>query len=163
MYASGDYLKENPSWHSEDSPWKAGKIREILQACQVTPSSICEVGCGSGNILAELRGFYPQTEIFGYDIAPDATRLWSERERDNITFQIGDFFVLNKRNYDAILLIDVIEHVAYPITFFANFRGKAKYYLLHIPLALSASTVLREKPLIEVRKAVGHIHYLTKN
>jgi hypothetical protein len=60
MYASGDYLKEKPSWHSEDSPGKAGKIREILPACEVAPTSICEVWCGSGKILAELRRFYPK-------------------------------------------------------------------------------------------------------
>ena len=113
--------------------------------------------------MVELRQFYPQAELFGYEIAPDATKFWSDYAQEKIDFQLGDFLTINKRNYDVILLLDVIEHIADPFQFLSQLHGVARYYLLHIPLDLSAITVLREQPLLNVRHQVGHIHYFTKN
>lgn len=163
MYTSGDYLKYNPSWDQEDCIWKASFVIDLLKTNQLNPNSICEIGCGSGGVLTELRKVYPNIDLYGYDIAPDLADFWSQQERANIKFQLGDFFTLNKKKYDVILLLDVIEHVADPLAFLCNLHGLAKYWILHIPLDLSASTVLREKPILEQRRKVGHIHYFTKN
>jgi SAM-dependent methyltransferase len=162
-YISSDYFRQNPTWDSEDSPWKATLVSKILQASDLNPGSVCEVGCGAGRVLAELRHFYPQAKLFGYDIAPDATRFWPEHEHANIRFQFGDFFALNKEVHDIIMLLDVIEHVADPLAFLTNLRGAARHYILHIPLDLSAVAVLREKPILYQREKAGHIHYFTKN
>ncbi len=61
------------------------------------------------------------------------------------------------------MLLDVIEHVADPWAFLCNLQNKAKYYLFHVPLDLSAINVLREKSILDVRQKVGHIHYFSKN
>lgn len=163
MYASGDYLKNHPSWDIEDSPWKATKIVEILEEKNIMPTSICEIGCGAGYVMAELRKSYPQSDLFGYDIAEDASKFWSNHQPLNIEFKIGDFFVLNQRKYDVILLLDVIEHLPDPLNFLSNLHGQAKYYVFHIPLDLSALTVFVEKSILEGRRINGHIHYYTKN
>jgi SAM-dependent methyltransferase len=162
-YISSDYLEHNPTWDSEDSPWKAALVANTLEASGLEPGSICEVGCGAGGVLAELRRSYPRAELFGYDIAPDAARFWPEHKHANIQFRVGDFFALNERNYDVVLLLDVIEHVNNPFEFLSNLQDAACYYVLHIPLDLSAITVLRESPIMDQRERVGHIHYFTKN
>jgi len=38
-----------------------------------------------------------------------------------------------------------------------------KNFIFHIPLDLSASSVLRKKPLINTRRKVGHLHFYTKD
>lgn len=162
-FVSGEYLQRNPTWHIEDSPWKAALVAEVMRDSDLRPTSICEVGCGAGGVLAELRRFYPQAELFGYDIAPDASYFWPEHEHANIYFQVGDFFALNKRTYELVMLLDVIEHVYDPFAFLSNLRGTADYYAFTIPLDLSASTVLREKPILDIRRNMGHVHYFTKN
>jgi hypothetical protein len=162
-YISPDYLERNPTWHAEDSPWKAGLVTEVLQNQGLVPGSICEVGTGAGGILAELRRSYPRAELFGYDIAPDAARFWKDHEKANIHFRLGDFFELNERTYDVVLTLDVIEHVADLFAFLSRLRGAADHHVFHIPLDLSALSVLREKPLLEKREKVGHVHYFTKN
>ena len=50
-----------------------------------------------------------------------------------------------------------------PFTFLEQLHNTAEYFLLHIPLDLNAISVLRDKPIMEVRSKVGHIHYYTKN
>jgi ubiquinone/menaquinone biosynthesis C-methylase UbiE len=71
IYNDGTYLESNPQWHAEDSPWKAAKILDILGKNNVTPTSVCEVGCGVGEILISMYDKMPSTvSFFGYDISP---------------------------------------------------------------------------------------------
>jgi len=161
-YLTDDYVSKNPSWDMEDSPWKAAHVVRLLREHNISPKSICEVGCGAGLVLAELRKSYPEAELFGYDIAPAATRFWSRLDQQQINFVLGDFASINKREFDVILLLDVIEHVRDPMEFLAEMRMAARYFVLHIPLDLSAASVMRGTPLMDQRFRVGHIHYFTK-
>lgn len=162
-YLCHDYALKNPTWDSEDSPWKAKQVMRMLRMHGLTPNQIVEVGCGAGGVLAELRTAFPQAELFGFDIAPDATRFWSQHASTNIKFTLGDFFELNQRSYELMLVLDVIEHLPNPFDFLTRLRSHAKHYMFHFPLDLSALSVLRETPLLYVRNKVGHIHYYTKN
>jgi SAM-dependent methyltransferase len=161
-YLTSDYLRQNPTWDLGDSPWKAEKVIDMLTAEGCKPRSICEVGCGAGGVLAELRRVFPDTELFGYDIAPDAGGFWSQHMSANIHFEIGDFFELNERTYDVLLLLDVIEHLQNPFDFVDRLQNYASLFVFHIPIDLSAMSVLREQPLLRARHKVGHIHYFTK-
>lgn len=51
MYKSGEYLEKNPTWHVEDSAWKANQIIRIMKRNNIVPNSICEVGCGAKDRL----------------------------------------------------------------------------------------------------------------
>ncbi len=76
IYISGSYANLRPSWHAEDSPWKARKIYQILQQYDIRPNEIAEVGCGAGAILSEMQRLLPSTcEFRGYDIAPKAIAM----------------------------------------------------------------------------------------
>ena len=94
-YVSGDYLYHNPSWDMEDSPWKAKNIITILETAKLVPNSICDIGCGAGGVLAELRKKYTHAGLFGFDISPDAARFWPQHTNSHITFQVGDIFQVN--------------------------------------------------------------------
>jgi len=162
-YTSHHYLLHNPTWDLEDSPWKAGKVLEMLASINMTPSSICEVGCGAGGVLAKLRQGFPEAELFGYDIAPDAEKFWSIHNGADITFKVGDFFEQNQRHYDLMLLLDVIEHLENPFDFLRRLRKFGRFFLFHIPLDLSTINIFRKNPLLRARSKVGHLHYFTKD
>ncbi len=162
-YYDGSYLEENPNWDREDSPWKANLVQSVLNENAIVPKSICEVGCGSGDVLVNLRSHFPSTAFYGYDISPQVSHFWEEDDHEGITFAQGDFFDMKHEKYDVLLLLDVIEHVTDPFTFLEQLHNTAEYFLLHIPLDLNAISVLRDKPIMEVRSKVGHIHYYTKN
>jgi len=162
-YTTDDYLTHNPSWDMEDSPWKAAAVAGFLRDEGLTPRTVCEIGCGAGGVLAELSKTLPGTEFCGYEIAPAAARFWEKTKSSNVKFVLDDFFKVNKAHYDLILLLDVIEHIGDPFTFLNGLHGAAGHYLFHIPLDLSALSVAREVPLLNVRHKVGHINYFTKN
>ena len=160
-YTTDDYLEQNPSWDMEDSPWKAGHVHTILSDNGLNPESICEIGCGAGGVLASLQMLIPEVSYKGYDIAPAAAGFWKKHEHTGIQFELGDFFEANVKHHDVILLLDVLEHVVDPHQFLSGLKDKADYLVIHFPLDLFAFSVLRESPLLHVRRKVGHIHYFT--
>ena len=161
-YLSDEYLRKNPSWDSEDSPWKAEKVCELLAAHDLQPTSIVDVGCGAGIVLAQLQRSYPAARLAGYDIAPNAEHFWATHRANGIDLKVGDFTTDIARNYDLLLALDVLEHLQDPFDFLARIRGRATHYVFHFPLDLSAASVLRETPLLYARRKVGHVHYYTK-
>ena len=76
-YIDGTYLEDNPNWDRVDAAWKANLVAKILKDHKIQPGSICEVGCGSGDILRCLRASFPLTRLFGYDISPQVTQFWA--------------------------------------------------------------------------------------
>lgn len=160
IYGTGEYLKNNSTWHTEDSPWKASNIEAILKANAIRFDTVVEVGCGAGQILAELHTKFPQTSFFGYDISKDVQRFWF-----NLPSGISvkcDNFLEQKAAYDVLLLIDVFEHVSDYLGFLKKLLPRAQYHVFHVPLELSAQGILRDIPL-KTRKEVGHLHYFTKS
>lgn len=160
-YLAGDYAARNPHWDAEDAPWKAAQVLGILARHNLHPRRIVEVGCGAGAVLAELRRSLADTELSGFDIAPDAAKLWSNHSWAKIHFVLGDF-LSEERQDDLVLLLDVVEHLENPFLFLERLRTRAPLFVFHFPLDLSASSVLRENPLLAVREKVGHIHYFSR-
>lgn len=161
-YLSGDYAEKNPDWDSIDSPWKADRVAELLRRHGLSPTSIAEIGCGAGGVLAALRPRFPQAEMAGFDIAPGVTRLWPAHADARIRFTLGNFLALNQRPFDLLLVLDVLEHLGDPFSFLEQLKCHGERVIFHFPLDLSAMSVLRESPLLHVREKVGHIHYFTK-
>ncbi len=163
IYTSGQYLAKNPDWHVEESPWKAQQILRMLAQNHIVPSTICEVGCGAGEILKQLQEqLKGETRFWGYDISPQALELAKSRTSERIQFKLADIRQENNEFFDLILVMDVIEHLEDYFSFLREIKPKSQYKILHIPLDLSAQTILRRNGLLKVREAYGHIHYFTK-
>jgi len=97
----------------------------------------------------------------GYDISPDAYRLCSAKSAGKTEFRLGNMLEEHVR-FDLAMAIDVFEHVEDYFDFLRRLRGKAEYKVYHIPLDLSALSLLRAEPG-RMRKSVGHIHYFDKD
>jgi cyclopropane fatty-acyl-phospholipid synthase-like methyltransferase len=163
IYKNGMYLENNPSWHEEDSLWKARQIKSLIERNALTPKSICEVGCGAGGIINQLFEQYKgEGKFFGYEISPQAFRLCEKKSKPNLTFLLKDLLSESDARFDIVMAIDVLEHVEDYLGFLKKLQKKGEYKVFHIPLDLSVQTVLRSSPIINARKSVGHIHYFTK-
>jgi cyclopropane fatty-acyl-phospholipid synthase-like methyltransferase len=165
LYIGNQYLDQNPNWHREDSQWKAKIIAKILEDYKIQPKSICEVGCGAGDVLRYLKSSFPHAGLYGFDISPHAAKFWDENqgEQRNVAFKLGDFHQINTMSYDVLMMLDVFEHVRDPFSFLENSRPYAQKFVFHIPLDLSASSVARKMPLLNSRRSVGHLHFYNKD
>ncbi len=163
MYTEGDYLEKNPTWHEEDSAWKAKHILDMIRRNNLSPKSVCEVGCGAGEILNQLYLHMPDHVTFsGYDISPQAHELSKKKEKDRLQFFLKDLLEEGDNLCDLLLVIDVFEHVEDYIGFLKRIKPKATYKIFHIPLDISVQRVLLSKPILKRRREIGHIHYFTK-
>ena len=163
IYTDGTYLRNNPDWHVDDSPWKAKHIATMLERHGIVPRTVCEVGCGAGEILRSLSTHLePSTRFFGYEISPNAYKICSQKANDKFTFRLANILEDEKACFDLVMAIDVFEHVEDYFGFLRKLRTKGQYKMFHIPLDMSAQEVLRGKPS-SMRKSVGHIHYFSKD
>lgn len=163
IYSDGTYLRNNPDWHADDSAWKASHIARMLELHGIKPQSVCEVGCGSGEILVQLASkLAPGTSLTGYDISPDAYALCSRKAGGNMQFRLGDLLETQEQ-FDLAMAIDVFEHVEDCFAFVRKLRERARYKIFHIPLDLSALSLARGGKLLAMRKSAGHIHYFSKD
>ncbi|SRR5258707_11267814 len=163
LYASPDYLKNNPDWHVGASPWKASVMLQAIKRNDLHPRSVCEIGCGAGEILRILQANLDQgCDFRGYDIASAAIALAKERENELLHFSLGD--VREDRNYfcDLILIIDTLEHFENCFELLRDIKPKSTYKIFQLPLDISVRSVLGNK-LPEYRHATGHLHFFTKD
>lgn len=159
IYTDGTYRARHASWHVEDSPWKARQIQRILERNQLVPDTVCEVGCGAGEVLKQLSHALPGATFTGYEVSPQAFELCQGREDQRVRYLLADLLAEDAR-FDCLLCIDVFEHVEDYMGFLKELRPKATYKVFHIPLDISALSVLRGS-MLGLRQQVGHIHYFT--
>jgi cyclopropane fatty-acyl-phospholipid synthase-like methyltransferase len=163
LYTTGDYAASNPGWHIEESPWKARHILRLLSKHQLTPRTVCEVGCGAGEVLAQLqRHMAPETRFTGYEISPHAITLCQARANARLDFRLADITQEPGGDYDLLLLLDVVEHLEDYFSFLRALRPKSRSTLFHFPLDLSVQTVLRRQALLKRRRIHAHLHYFSK-
>ncbi len=163
IYNNQDYLKKNPHWHQEDSAFKASFIHAILEKNRIVYNSICEAGCGAGEILIQLKQSNGSKAISysGYDISKDAIEI-AQKKNSGIDFKLGDY-TREGANADVLLVIDVIEHLRDYFSFLDSVVKKSKYTVFHIPLDMFVWSLFREKMLIESKERVGHIHNFSED
>jgi cyclopropane fatty-acyl-phospholipid synthase-like methyltransferase len=163
IYNDGTYLENNPTWHEHDAAWKVSQIRKMLRRNNVTPQRVCDIGCGTGEILRLLASGGPATAMYvGYDVSPQAHELATAKQTSNVRFHLGHV-PSGEMPYDLITCIDVFEHVEDYFSLLRSLRGKAVHALFHIPLDLSVQTILRKGALLKRRTDIGHVHYFTKD
>lgn len=75
---------------------KRSKIPKELKTYiqKIQPKSICDFGCGKGNLIEVLKENYPRIQVSGYDPA-----------NPKYDYPINDQF------YDLLISTDVLEHV----------------------------------------------------
>ena len=161
-YNNGEYLLHNQTWHVEDSPWKAQQVTRMLSKHNLQPERIAEVGCGAGEVLAQVAASFPKAECAGYDLSTQAIAIAKTRTSPRISYYCDDITKTGQR-FDVLLVLDVVEHVEDCFGFIRSMNGIATFKVYHIPLDFYALSVLRGWPVMQSRKTVGHIHYFFKD
>lgn len=100
------YLADPEKWVSperNDTAYKALRKYGI-------PNALLDIGCGSGHTIHYLKWRFYRTLLFGLDLSAEAIRLAKKRVPDAI-FKHGSLEETKfDRQFDAIILMGVIEH-----------------------------------------------------
>jgi cyclopropane fatty-acyl-phospholipid synthase-like methyltransferase len=162
LYIDGRYDALHPTWHAEDSAWKAQHVLEMMLHNGLQPAKVCEIGCGAGGILRSLQGeLAPSCEFVGYEISPQAYARCVQHANKRLRFVLGNYFAHTPQDTDVMLCMDVVEHVDDYLGFLKRIRGSARHKMFHVPMDLSAQGIIRGVPEA-VRKSAGHLHYFTR-
>ena len=159
MYNDGRYSSKNPGWHEKDALWKATQVLSMLGDRNFRPESIVDIGCGTGGVLEVIAGALNGTRLVGYD--PSSQAIGMVERSDRVELRVGTPKDVHE-HYDLLLNLDVFEHVEDYIGFLRSLRPIADWFMFHIPLDVSAQSVIRERPLLAARSTVGHLHYFTR-
>jgi 2-polyprenyl-3-methyl-5-hydroxy-6-metoxy-1,4-benzoquinol methylase len=162
LYTSGEYLESHPTWHVEDSQWKAKQVIKMIKNHNIQVDSVCEIGCGVGEILRQLYLHLPDNIIFsGYEVSPQAFEQCQSRKQNRLNFHLKNI-LQEDVFFDIGLCLDVFEHVPDYLNFLTAIRTKSKYKIFHIPLDISVSSVIRGNILLQSWQKNGHIHFFDK-
>ena len=162
-----DYIENNPDWHSADAVYKAAWIRAMIDKWISADSlKIADVGCGAGEILLNVSRFYEQASCHGYEVSSTAYAICNNKTNPpRLNFHHADLLSKdpNQNHYDLLLCIDVFEHIENYLAFLRSLSRYAHGFIFHIPLELSAQTVIRPSGLLSYRAQYGHIHFFNRH
>ncbi|MEW6112986.1 MAG: class I SAM-dependent methyltransferase [Thermodesulfobacteriota bacterium] len=161
MYSDGSYQARHPTWHEEDSCWKADQICRIIESNSIRFNSYVDIGCGAGRVLHELSLRYPSARFHGYDISPHAIAMAKKYETERVSFHHLQVFPPSGIKCDVAAVIDLVEHIEDYLGFLRKLRELANYFIFHIPLEISVEGALRDRQIL-ARRTSGHLHYFTK-
>jgi SAM-dependent methyltransferase len=163
-YTDGTYLEKVKDWHLSDSHWKASKVFQMIEKNHLEFNSICDVGCGAGQILVDLQEkLKANVSLAGFDISPQAIEIAKPKENARLKFYNEDFLASDAASPDVLLLLDVFEHIPDYLGFLERLRKKSDWIVFHIPLDFCARSVLRKSYyMLYMRENFGHLHYFSK-
>jgi SAM-dependent methyltransferase len=82
----------------------------FLQICKVS-GNLMEVGCGTGFVLAGLKGVAPEMDARGSELSTTALRFAAKRLPDTAFIQMDAREIPYTEEFDTIAVFDVLEHI----------------------------------------------------
>lgn len=131
LYEGGDYFSaENAAgyadYHSQEKSLRTTLRRFLLELRRrdMASGSVLEIGSGYGYFLAEASNFF--TAVSGLELSADAAA--HARDRGPWPVHVGDIHSLpaSWREFDAVVMVNVIEHIHDPLSFLTVARTRLK-------------------------------------
>jgi SAM-dependent methyltransferase len=98
----------------EDSVWFRSRNRLLVWALRrffPAARSVLEVGCGTGYVLAALRGEFPDLRLTGAELFEEGLEVARRRVPDAEFLQLDARKMPFDREFDVVGAFDVLEHV----------------------------------------------------
>lgn len=99
-----------PEYLNEDSYFAEYKI--ALMAARLgraKPARILDFGCGAGRSLPYLEQYFPDAELYGYDLSPASLEVAAKRTPRARLF--ADWRGIAAMRFDAIVAANVFHHI----------------------------------------------------
>lgn len=166
MDYQNEYLQLHKDLHDVDVDSKVGAIVGILPK-DARIHSILDVGCGSGKILIQLSQILGTDNNTGIDISQKIIDVAKSNDSDGrITWLATDVFSHALSKHDAVLAVDIVEHVEDDRLFLKRISQLGDFVVIKVPIEenfvnyaikfLSGGFI---DPLLDTEVRYGHIHH----
>ena len=148
-------------WRALGARSKADHVVKLLARAGLRPSTLVEIGCGDGALLAELaaRGVAPVLD--GFELSPPAAEIARERGvARRVEVFDGVEVPAEDGAYDLAVVSHVLEHVPEPMSLLREAARVAPAVLIEVPLEDNRSARRDEKR--EEAARIGHIQFFDR-
>lgn len=129
-------------------------------------TSICEVGCGEGELLKRLHGLYPQASLAACDISTDEVAKAQVNSADfSVDFSVQNAEALGLYGdgaFDLVVCCEVLEHLENPEAGLRElYRISGRYVLVSVPHEpiWRMLNMARGKYLADFGNTPGHLNH----
>jgi ubiquinone/menaquinone biosynthesis C-methylase UbiE len=179
FYTNDTYITHNPNLHTEDSAWKTAKILPLIDILfskreqTNAPFKILDVGGGAGIILKDVASYITSTfavvvEKHVLDLSPGMVDIQRANNPDLVGAHTGSVTATSftHKEFDLVLMIDVIEHVPKPELATQELSRIAKHAIFKVPLESCLllnmlNIISRGKVRQKAFDTVGHVNFYT--
>jgi SAM-dependent methyltransferase len=94
--------------------------------------SLLDVGCGPGNITADLAGRVGEGRVVGVDLSKDVVEMavtqYATNDHSNLSFEVADVYALDfsQGSFDVVYAHQVLQHLAKPVEALREMRRVLK-------------------------------------
>jgi SAM-dependent methyltransferase len=144
-------------WRAIGARSKVAHVETLVRRAGLAPSAVVEIGCGSGEVLAELarRGLAPLLD--GFELSHRAVEIARQR---NVARRVeafdGRHVPAGTSEYDLAILTHVLEHVPDPLPLLKEAARLAPHVIVEVPLEDNRSAKRPAKRRLS--EAAGHLH-----
>ena len=145
IYLSDEYVKQHPTLHEKDAPWKIGKIIPMIDILMKSYDSddlvVLDVGGGGGTIMSSICNYIDKQHDrrihkILLDLSPQALKIQQECNPDCVRALNEDIekTSLTSKEADLTLMIDVLEHLPEPEIALEELRRISRFVIFKVPL-----------------------------
>lgn len=130
--------------------------------------TICEVGCGEGELLKILREHFPKAKIYACDLSPNEIKKAKQNCAGlNIHFSVQDVQMLTYKDkqFDLVVACEVLEHIPDPNKAISEIQRTGSLAIVSIPIEplWRVLNVLRLKYLKDLGNTPGHLNHWSRS
>ncbi len=161
-----DSLKRQIDWLRRGANQKANAICMLLNQNGLKPSSILEVGCGTGAIIAELQRRGVAKSYHAIDYSAEAI-AFVKKTLPNVHSLVGDIVdcatLFGEHKFDLIICSHVLEHLENPERFLRSLSDLSWTNLLaEVPLENLFFGRIKGRLQDRGKHPAGHVQFFDK-
>ena len=140
-------------------------FRFLLQQAQSKKiKTICEIGCGEGELLKIIHQYYPKAKIYATDLAQsEIVKAKKNTKNIPIIFSVQNAERLSYKNqqFDLVICCEVIEHLENPERGLKEIKRVSHSSIISVPVEpwWRILNILRLKYVKNLGNTPGHLNH----